>query len=67
MKRLEVTIQCSAVYNGVIEVPDEMNLEQAIEYAKEHIQQVPLGDLEYIMDSDELIEEQCNFEEDIEQ
>ena len=34
MKRLNVTITCMAVYNGGIDIPDEMTLEEAIEYAK---------------------------------
>jgi hypothetical protein len=63
MKKLNVTATCMAVYNSSIEVPDEMNLEEAIEYAKEHINEIPLGEMEYISDSDELDEENCDFDE----
>ena len=64
MKRLNVTATCMAFYNSGIDVPDEMNLEEAIEYAKEHINEIPIGELEWIPDSDEIDEENCDFEED---
>ena len=63
MKRLNVTIQCLAVYCSRIDVPDDMSLEEAIEYAKEHIKEIPLGALEYVPYSDVLDEENCDFEE----
>ena len=63
MKRLNVTVQCMAVYNSSIEVPDNMTLEEAIEYAKKHLEEIPCGELECISDSDELDEENCDFEE----
>ena len=62
MKRLNVTVTCMAVYNSAIEVPDDMTIEEAIEYAKEHIDEIPIGELEYISDSDELDEENCDFD-----
>ena len=64
MKRLNVTVTCMAVYNSGIDVPDEMILEEAIGYAKEHINEIPIGELEWIPDSDEIDEENCDFEED---
>ena len=63
MKRLNVTVQCLAVYNSSIEVPDNMTLEEAIEYAKKHINNIPCGTLTYVPDSDELDEENCDLEE----
>ena len=63
MKRLNVTVTCMAVYCSGIDVPDEMNLEEAIEYAKKHIDEIPIGELEWISDSDEIDEENCDFEE----
>lgn len=63
MKRLNVTVQCMAVYNSSIEVPDEMTIEEAIKYAKEHLNEIPCGELEYISDSDELDEENCDFDD----
>lgn len=62
MRSLKVTVQCMAVYNSNIEVPDNMTIKQAIEYAKEHIDEIPCGELEYISDSDELDEKNCEFE-----
>lgn len=67
MKRLNVTIQCMAVYNSSIEVPEGMTLEEAIEYAKNHLNEIPLEELEYVADSDVLDEDNCDFEEDEEE
>lgn len=63
MKKLNVTVQCMAVYNSSIEVPDDMILEEAIDYARYHLDEIPCGELKYISDSDELDEENCDFEE----
>ena len=63
MKRLNVTVTCMAVYCSGIDVPDEMTLEEAIEYANKHIDEIPIGELEWISDSDEIDEENCDFEE----
>ena len=63
MKRLNVTVTCMAVYCSGIDVPDDMTLEEAIEYAKEHINEIPIGEMEYISDSDEIDEENCDFDE----
>ena len=63
MKRLNVTVTCMAVDCSGIDVPDEMTLEEAIEYAKKHIDEIPIGELEWISDSDEIDEENCDFEE----
>jgi hypothetical protein len=64
MKKLNVTICCMAVYNSSIDVPKEMTLEEAIDYAKIHINEIPIGEMEYISDSDELDEENCSFDND---
>lgn len=63
MARLNVTIQCIAVYRSYIEVPDGMTFEDAIEYAKQHLEAIPLGVLEYVPDSDALDTENCDLEE----
>lgn len=65
MKRLNVTVMCKAVYNSRIEVPDDMTLEEAIEYAKQHIQDIPVGELDWIENSDEIDEDNCDFEEEV--
>jgi len=67
MKRLNVTVQCLAVYNSSLLVPAEMSLKEAISFAKEHRAEIPLGQLEYVPDSDQLDEENCDFEEDAEE
>ncbi len=63
MRRFNVTVQCMAVYCSSIDVPDELSFEEAIEYVKRHINEIPLGKLEYVSDSDILDEENCNFDE----
>lgn len=63
MRKLYLTITCEAAYTSSINVPDDMCLEEAIEYAKQHIKEVPLGVLEWIEDSDQIDEENCDFEE----
>ena len=64
MKRLVVTVNCMAVYNSFIDVPDGMNIDEAIKYAKEHLSSIPIiNGLEYVSDSDELDEENCEFED----
>ena len=63
-KRLNVTVTCMAVYNSGIDVPENMTLEEAIQYAKEHIGEINIGALEYVPDSDQLDEENCDFDGD---
>lgn len=64
MKKLNVTVQCMAIYNSTIEVPDDMTLEEAIEYAQENLDKIPLDELEYVPDSDQLDCDNCDFEEE---
>ena len=61
MKVLNVAVTCLAVYNSKIEVPDDKTLEEAVEYAKAHINEIPIGELEYISDSDIIDEDNCDF------
>lgn len=60
-KTLNITAQCLAVYNSSIEVPFDMSLEEAVQYAKDHIDEVSIRELEYISDSDQIDEENCCF------
>ena len=62
MRKLNVTVECSAVYNSSIQVPNNLTIEEAIQYAKAHIDEISLGELEYIAGSDELDEDNCDFE-----
>lgn len=62
MKKLNVTIICQASFTSSIQVPDNYTLEEAKEYAKEHVREIPImSELEYIPDSDILDEENCDF------
>lgn len=60
-KRLHVTVQCMAVYDSYIDVPACYSLDDAIEYAKDNLHEIPLGQMEYVQDSDILDEENCDF------
>lgn len=62
-RRLNVTVSCMAVYNSCIEVPFDLSFEQALQYAQQHIDEIPLGSLNYVPDSDELDVENCDFED----
>lgn len=62
-KTLNVSILCQAYYNSSIEVPDNLSRKEALDYAREHLEDIPLGDLEYVTDSDQLDEENCDFAE----
>ena len=62
-KRLNVTVFCGAVYNSAINVPENMSIDEAIEYAKNNIADIPLGPLEYVSDSDVLNEDNCYFDD----
>ena len=54
-------IWCMASYKSCLEVPAHMTYEEAVEYAKEHLNEAPLGVLDYVPDSDELDDENCGF------
>lgn len=63
-KKLIASCTCTVAYTGAIDVPEDYTLEQAIGYAREHIDEIPIeSNLEYIGDTDELDEENCSFEE----
>lgn len=62
-KTLNVSVLCQAYYNSSIEVPDGLSREEALDYARKHLDSIPLGVLEYVADSDQLDEENCDFAE----
>lgn len=62
-RTLCVCVACQAYYGSEIRVPKDLSLDEAIEYAKDHLDEAPLGNLEYISDSDELDENNCEFAE----
>ena len=63
MSRLYVGIQCMAYYSSAIEVPDGLSLEEAIEYAEQHIDEIPLSNMDWISGSDTLDKNNCEFAE----
>lgn len=62
-KTLKVCCTCMATYTSEIEVPAYMTLEQALDYAEQHLDTIPIQELNYISDSDELDRENCDFNE----
>lgn len=66
MKELKVTVVCEACYKSSIKVPNDMSLQEAIYYAKNHIDEIPVGELEWISDSDSIDEDNCEFEVEFE-
>lgn len=62
MKTLNVTVNCLGVYNSSIQVPDGMTIEEAIKYASQHLDEIPMREVEWIGDAN-LDEENCDFDE----
>ena len=58
-KRPNVTVNCMAAYQK--SMPTDMGIEDANPLCQEHLDDIPLGDNEYVMDSDELDEDNCDF------
>ena len=53
MKILACTVYCSAYYQSSLQLPEAIkDLPEAIRYAEEHVNEIPLGTLKYIPDSD---------------
>lgn len=64
-KKFNVTYQYSQIGTVTIYVPEEMTLKEAIEYARDNIDEIPLPtNGEYIQDSDIIDEENCDFEDE---
>lgn len=64
MKKLNVTGQFLSVGMSSIMVPDNLTIEEAIEYAKEHISDIPVPtQSDCVPDSDQIDEENCDFDE----
>lgn len=64
MKRLNLTVNCQAVYNSSILVPANLNFDEAIAYAYQRLDQVPVGHLEYIGGSETLDTDNCDFDDE---
>lgn len=62
MKCLCFSVDCHARYASSMLVPENMSIEEAIAYAKAHLDNAPiLGDLEYISDCDTIVPQNCRF------
>ena len=58
MAKLNIRVWCQAFYDTSIEIPNKnMSIEDAFEYAKDHINEAPITTLNYLEDSDELDDE----------
>lgn len=62
-KKLNLTINCQAVYNSSIDVPEHLSFDEAISYAKQHLDDIRMGTLKYIKGSDKIDVDNCDFEE----
>lgn len=62
MKTLNVTVNCLGVYNSSIQVPDDMTIDEAIKYASEHLDLIPMGQVEWVGDAN-FDEENCDFDD----
>lgn len=63
-RTLNLTVKCLAYYNSHIEVPTNLTLNEAIEYARQRLDEVPIeGHLEYVSGSDVLDIDNCDFSE----
>lgn len=63
MKKFTITVLYTSVGTVTIDVPKEYTLAQAIQWAKENINQIPLPyNAEYVDGSFMIDEETCDFE-----
>lgn len=61
MKKLKVTVPCTAWYESQIEVPDDMTLADAVKYAEEHIGEISVTKLHWETNASVLDPEKCCF------
>ena len=60
--KLSCSILCNAYYYGELWLPEAIkSLPEALEYAKDHLDEIPLGEMNYIENSDVLDEENCEL------
>ena len=62
MRLLNVTVNCRAVYTSSILVPKKLSLEEAIAYANAHLDEIPVTNLEYVGENEELDADNCGFD-----
>ena len=62
-KTLKVYVTCEATYETTIEVPKNFNLEEAIGFAKEHMEELNVEDLTWLKDL-YIDKDLCELEDD---
>lgn len=60
-RQLNVRVICKCYYNSTLMVPANLTEEEAIEYAKKHLNEVYVTKLEYIDNTDVLDNENCKL------
>ena len=61
MREYKYTAKCSALYQSSIMVPDDYTEEDALEYLKNNIGDTPIGRLQYIPHTDQIIKDLSGF------
>lgn len=63
-RTLNLSVKCRASYSSRIEVPADLTLNEAIEYARQRLDEVPIrGSVRYIPGYDALDIDNCDFSE----
>lgn len=53
-----------ATYNTIIKMPKDYSLEEAVNHAKKHINEINVGELNWISNSDKIDDKNCYFIEE---
>lgn len=61
MVDFNVRIYVQACYDAIIKVPEGCSHEEAVEIAQSQLKDIPLGELSYVPDSDDIEAESCYF------
>lgn len=61
MVDFSVRIYVQACYDAIIKVPEGCSHEEAVEIAQSQLSDIPLGELSYVPDSDDIDAELCHF------
>lgn len=65
MKTLHLTVFVTSIGDTSIQVPDHLTLEEALQYAMKHLDEVPMpNNLDPAHESMELDVENCDFEDE---
>ena len=60
--KYKLTIDCSAYYDGELEIPDDLTEEEAYEFALNHLNRIPVGPLIRMSDSDTIDKELFRYQ-----